>query len=122
MSAKDDIRKQIEAAVKRKKLLSKEVSRVKTISHWVSEFFSEIENTKKVDEFGSLTHFALSKLVVNIRTIDKQAYVVFKEPTDGDPKVEICWSAKFVASNNCEEVTVLDASSAFFQDAIERQD
>lgn len=123
MSVKLDMLKQIEAAVKRKKLLSKEISREKTIAHWVSDFFTEIQNTKKMDEYGSFTHLALSKLIVNLRVLDKKVAAVFKEPADGsEPKVEIYWSQVYAAKNNCEEVTVLDAPSAYFQDAMERQD
>lgn len=123
MSAKDDMFKRISAAVKRKKYLSKEISRDKTIVHWVSEFFSEVQNTKRMDEYGSFTHLALSKLTVHLRTVDKKVAAVYKEPADGsEPKVEIYWSEVYATQNNCEHITTLDAPSAYFQDAMDRQE
>lgn len=123
MSAKDDVLRQIEASIQRKKILAKEVSREKTIVQWVCEFFSEVEKTKNIDDQGNFASLALSKLIINLRTLDKKCSAVFKEPKFGnDPQVEIYWSKKYILDNNCEHVMTLDASSAFFQNAIERHE
>jgi len=116
---KQDLLKQIEASVARKNKLVKEMSREKTISNWVSEFFTEYEKIKRDDH---LTCLALNQLTNRLRTLDRKCYVAIKAPDDGSPTVEIMWSSRYIQDNNCEEVTVLDASAAFFQEAMEQME
>lgn len=120
---KRDLMKEIEAKIARKKQLAKQVSRQKTVANWVAEFFTEHSKTKKMDEGSHFQHFtnlALFQLKNQLRTLDNKCSVDFRQSDDGtDPVVEIRWSSKFAQANNCEEVLVFDASSAFFQSAIE---
>jgi hypothetical protein len=124
-NVKRDLMKEIEAKVARKKMLSKQVSRQKTVANWVAEFFTEYEKIKKMDENSapysiSFTHLAVNKLELQLRSLDRKCYVSFRKPDDGsNPVVEIKWSQLFIQTNNCEETLVLDASSAFFQSAME---
>lgn len=121
-NVKADLLKQINNSVARKKLLAKEASREKTIAYWVSEFFVEYEKVKKLDSGhnNTFSSLALNKLTIQLRNLDRRCSVLFKEPEDGtSPVVEIHWSSKYSAANNCEDVIVFDASSAFFQSAME---
>jgi hypothetical protein len=119
---KKDLMKEIEAKVARKKALSKQVSRQKTVANWVAEFFTEYEKTKKLDEgtlFQSFAMLALNRLNIQLRGLDRKCGVDFRPAEDGNPTVEIRWSKHFIQTNSCEEVLVFDASSAFFQSAME---
>jgi len=121
---KNDLMKEIEAKVAKKKQLSKQVSRQKTVANWVAEFFTEYDKTRKLDSnngygFGYFTSLALNRLAIQLRSIDRKCTVDFKEPPNETPVVEIHWSSRFIQTNNCEEVLAFDASSAFFQSAIE---
>lgn len=120
MSVKDDLLKKIAATVKRKQELAKEIAHEKTVSYWVAEFFKEVENVRSVDQTGNFKALALSNLISNIRKIDRRVTVIHKEPTVGEPQIEIRWSAVYVGMHDCEPVIVLDASSAFFQSMVER--
>jgi hypothetical protein len=114
--------KEIEAKIAKKKQLSQQVSQQKTIAKWVAEFFTEYEKTKKLDGMGypAFAHLALSRLNVQLSNLDRNCSVNFAELSeDGNLTIEIRWSKHFVQANNCEEVLVFDASSAFFQSAIE---
>lgn len=118
---KRDLMKEIEAKVARKKQLAQQLSRQKTVANWVAEFFTEYENTRKVEkptEYQFLAYMAINRLAIQLRAIDRKCVVDLRD-SDGVPVVEIRWSAPFILANNCEEVLVLDASSAFFQGAIE---
>ena len=118
MSARDEIFKRINAAVKQKGELAKVVaSRQKTISQWVSTFFSEVEAAKGND---SLVSLALHQLVINLQRLDRGATAYYKEPSAGDSVVEIYWTKKYAETNNCEPVMALDASTAHFQAAMEQ--
>ncbi len=119
---KQDLMKEIEAKVARKKQLAQQVSRQKTVANWVAEFFSEYDKTKKLDEgslYQSFASLALNRLTIQLRNLDRKCSVDFRQTGDGDPTVEIRWSKRFIQANNCEEVLVFDASSAFFQSAME---
>lgn len=120
---KKDLMKEIEAKVARKKALTKQLSRQKTVANWVAEFFTEYEKTKRLDEgsmFQSFASLALNRLNVQLRGLDHKCFVDFRQPLDGNsPVVEIRWSDRFIQANNCEEVLVFDASSAYFQSALE---
>lgn len=121
---KNDLMKEIEAKVARKKKLSKEVSREKTVSNWVAEFFTEWDKTRKLDEgaygYEHFTSLALNRLAIQLRNLDRKCTIDFKQPDDGSaPIVEIHWSGRFILANNCEAVLALDASTAFFQSALE---
>ncbi len=121
---KNDLMKEIEAKVARKKQFAKQASRQKTVANWVAEFFSEWDKTRKLDGenpfgYGYFTSLALNRLAIQLRGIDRKCTVDFKEPPNESPVVEIHWSPKFIQANNCEEVLAFDASSAFFQSAIE---
>lgn len=119
---KADLLKQINEQVARKKYLAKEVSREKTIAHWVSEFFIEYEKVKKLDTShdNTFSSLAVSKLTIQLRNLDRRCSVIFKEPqADVTPTIEIHWSSQYSQANNCEDVLVFDASAAFFQSAIE---
>ena len=120
---KNDLMKEIEAKVARKKQLAQHLSREKTIAKWVVEFFVEYEKTKKLDEGHLYLHFStltLNRLAIQLRALDHKCTVDFKHFEDGgNPIVEIHWSPQFVQANNCEEVLALDASAAFFQSALE---
>ena len=114
--------KEIEAKVARKKVLSQQVSRQKTVANWVAEFFTEFEKTKNMDKgslFQPFVTLALNRLNIQLRGLDRKCSVDFRPSDVGDPTVEIRWSKRFIQANNCEEVLVLDASSAFFQSAME---
>lgn len=118
---KRDLMKEIEAKVARKKQLAQQLSRQKTVANWVAEFFTEYENTRKVEKPGDyqyLAYMAINRLAIQLRGLDRKCDVELKE-SDGTPIVEIRWSAPFIQRNNCEEVLVFDASSAFFQSAME---
>jgi ribosomal protein S26 len=119
---KSDLMKEIEAKVIRKKQFSKQAARQKTIASWVTDFFIEYEKMKKLDQssiYSSFTSLALSRLNIQLRTLDRKCSVVFKEPEDNSPTIEIHWSSAFIQKNSCEETLVFDASSAFFQSAME---
>lgn len=119
---KKDLMKEIEAKVARKKQLAQQVSRQKTVANWVAEFFSEYEKTKKLDEgslYQSFAALALNRLSIQLRSLDRKCTVDFKQEDINNPTVEINWSQRFIQANNCEAVLVLDASSAFFQSAME---
>lgn len=113
--------KEIEAKVARKKVIAKQVSRVKTVANWVAEFFTEYEKTKNMDAgsmYQSFAALALNRLSIQLRSLDRKCSVDFR-PEDGNPIVEIRWSKRFIQANNCEEVLALDAASAHFQSALE---
>lgn len=110
---KSDLLKQIEAKVARKKELAKEVSREKTIVHWVSEFFTEFSKTRKLDPIG---YMAVQSLTARLRKFDRKVDVVFKVDSE---TIEIRWSSQYLQDNNCEDHLVFDASSAHFQSAME---
>ena len=122
-NVKRDLMKEIEAKVARKKQLSKQASRQKTVANWVAEFFTEYDKTRKLDGDNSYQHFTsltLNRLAIQLRALDRKCTVDFREPEDGsNPVVEIRWSTRFIQANNCEEVLALDASSAYFQSALE---
>ncbi len=66
---KQDLMKEIEAKVARKKQLAKQVSRQKTVANWVAEFFSEYDKTRKLDEgkpygYEHFTSLALNRLSI----------------------------------------------------------
>lgn len=120
---KEDLLRQIEKSVARKKMLSKEVSKEKTIANWVAEFFTEYEKIKRLSAAtnGTFAALAVAKLTTQLRNLDRKCFVNFKEATDDEnAKVEIHWSSQFIENGNCEEVMVFDASAAFFQEAIEK--
>jgi hypothetical protein len=121
-NVKRDLMKEIEAKVARKKVVAKQVSRQKTVANWVAEFFTEYEKTKNLDA-GSIYHsfaaLALDRLSIQVRGIDRKCFVDFRRHDDGNPTVEIRWSKPFIQANSCEEVLVFDASSAYFQSALE---
>ena len=113
--------KEIEAKVARKKQLATLVSQQKTVAKWVAEFFTEYEKTKKIDAgtpYRSLTYGAVDQLRGHLHRIDNGCQVYLSETND-PPTIEIRWSSAFLAANNCEEALVFDASSAFFQSAME---
>lgn len=121
---KQDLMKEIEAKIARKKLLSKQASRQKTVANWVAAFFTEYEKTKNLEtdhtwNMGPFTYLALNRLNIQLRGLDVKSHVDFRKTEDGNPIVEIRWSSKFIQLNNCEEVLVFDASSAYFQSALE---
>ena len=118
---KRDLMKEIEARVARKKQLAIQVSQQKTIAKWVAEFFAEYEKVKRFDEglpYHSWAQLAVGQLENQLRRIDKKCRVYILEERE-PPTVEVHWSAAFINTNNCEEVLVFDASSAFFQSAME---
>lgn len=119
MSARDEIFKKINAAVKRNKELSKNLSREKTIAQWVSKFFLDVESTKNIDQDGAFISLHLMELKSSLMHLDKKVSVSFKEPRDGEPTVEILWSPVYVAEHDCESAMALDASTAHFQAAME---
>jgi hypothetical protein len=117
-----ELQKEIEAKIARKKQLAQQVSQQKTIAKWVSEFFTEYEKTKRLDGTGypAFAHLALSRLNVQLSNLDRNCRVNFADSSEDDNLVvEIRWSKHFAQANNCEEVLIFDASSAFFQSAIE---
>lgn len=119
---KNDLMKEIEAKVARKKQLAKQVSRQKTVANWAAEFFTEYEQTRRLEDksgYQYLTSMALNRLAIQLRALDRKCTIDFKEPNDGSPVLEIHWSAGFVQKNDCETVLAFDASSAFFQSAME---
>lgn len=122
-NVKQDLMKEIEAKVARRKDLAKQASRQKTVANWVADFFAEHEKFKNMDEgslFNPFANLALNRLGIQLRGLDRRCTVDFKSLEDGSGSViEIRWSPRFIQTNNCEEVLVLDASSAFFQSAIE---
>lgn len=121
MSVKNDLLKKINASVKRKKELAKEVSREKTVAYLVSEFFSEVEKTKDLDrDSGIFAAIALSRLIQFIKKIDYKATVLYKQPASSEAHIEIRWSDNYVSEHNCEPTTVMDAASAFFQNMMDR--
>lgn len=116
--------KEIDARVARKKQLSQQVSRQKTVANWVAEFFTEYEKTKKLDRaeaYQSFAVLALNRLGIQLRSLDRRCVVNYRPEDDNDDNliIEIRWSTKFIQANNCEEVLVFDASSAYFQSAME---
>src|SRR5688500_13399097 len=116
MSVKDDLLKKINSNIQRKKELAKEVASEKTLATWISEFFSEIERLQQ-DEWKAI---ALSNLITKVRRIDYRAIVLYKDNTNEASQIEIRWSDVYLSKNNCESVTVMDASTAFFQKMIEK--
>lgn len=121
-NVKQDLMKEIEAKVARKKILAKQASRQKTVANWVADFFTEYEKIKKMDEgslFNNFASLALNRLSIQLRGLDRNCMVDFKQQDDQGPLIEVRWSRKFIQTNSCEEVLVFDASSAFFQSAIE---
>ena len=122
-NAKQDMMKEIEAKVARKKMLATKTSRQKTIANWVAEFFVEYEKTKKIDDtsfFSSFKSLALDRLNIQLRSLDRKCKVYFKDPKDeSSPIVEIHWTTSFIQTNSCEEVLIFDASSAHFESALE---
>jgi hypothetical protein len=123
MSIKSDLMKEIDAKVARRKELAKKLSREKTVANWVSEFFSEYDNTRKLDQGNGYEYFtslALSRLAIQLRNLDRKCTVDFRQDENGgDPVVDIHWSPKFVQANNCEDTISLDAATASFQSAME---
>lgn len=118
---KRDLMKEIEARVARKKTLSQQVSRQKTVATWVAEFFTEFEKTRQLGDihgYNPLEYLALDRLAIQLRSLDRKCQVDLKQ-NQGQHTVEIRWSNAFVQANNCEEFLVFDASSAFFQSAME---
>lgn len=118
---KNDLMKEIEAKVAKKKQLAKQLSRQKTVVNWVAEFFTEYESTRRVEkpqDYQFLAHMAINRLAIQLRGLDRKCQVDLRD-SDGTPVVEIRWSAPFIQKNNCEEVLVFDASAAFFQSAME---
>lgn len=119
---KQDLMKEIEAKVARKKLVAQQLSRQKTVAKWVAEFFTEHEKLKRIEEgtmWQPLTSLALNRLAIQLRAMDRKCTIDFRTEDESNPVVDIHWSPNFVQSNNCEETTSLDASSAFFQSAME---
>lgn len=119
MSARDDIFKKINASVKKQALIAKDLSKEKTIANWASELFTELESTKLIDSDGTFAYLALHQFQTNLRKIDYKCQVYIKEQKSDNPRVEIHWSRQYITKNDCEEVTVLDASTAYFQAAME---
>lgn len=121
-NVKADLLKQIENSVTRKKQLAKVASREKTIAYLVSEFFTEYQKVKRLGAMTSnvFSSLAVSKLTSQLRMLDRNCFVLFKEPEGEEtPTIEIHWSSSYSLTNNCEDVLVFDASSAYFQSAIE---
>lgn len=119
---KQDLMKKIEAIVARKKVFAKQASRQKTVANWVADFFTEHDKTKKIDgrhEYHTFASLVLDRLSTQLRTLDKRCIVDFRDIETNNPIIEIRWSPAFVKANNCEEVLIFDASSAYFQSAIE---
>lgn len=121
MSVKSDLLKEINAKAKRKKELSKALTREQTIAFFVAEFFKEMD---KIGGFLSsgLTGMAIMRLESNLKNLDRGCAVVFKSPNTPEEthRIEIRWSAPYVEKNNCEPVMVLDAAEASFQNALEQ--
>lgn len=119
---KKDLMKEIEAKIARKKVVAQQVSRQKTVANWVAEFFTEYEKTKNMDTnslYQPFLSLALNRLNIQLRSLDRKCSVDFRPSDASDPTVEIRWSKRFIQTNNCEEVLVYDASSAYFQSALE---
>lgn len=120
---KTDLLKEIEAKVARKKQLAHQASRQKTVANWVADFFTEYEKLRKLDQgtmYEPFASLALNRLSIQLRNLDRKCNVDLKQPADGgSPVIEIRWSKRFIQMHNCEEVLVYDASSAYFQSAIE---
>ena len=119
---KVDLMKQIEQAVARKKQLSKEVSKEKTIARWVSDFFTEYEKVSRLDSssYNVFVMLACNKLKIQLRNLDRKCELSLKDENKTDVIVEIHWSPQYAQANNCEEIMVFDASTAHFQCAIEQ--
>lgn len=121
-NAKRDLMKEIDAKVARKKVVAQQASRQKTVANWVAEFFTEYEKTKNMDNnslYQPFLSLALNRLNIQLRSLDRKCSVDFRPSDVSDPTVEIRWSKRFIQANNCEEVLVFDASSAYFQSALE---
>ena len=121
-NVKQDLMKEIEAKIARKKVVASQASRQKTVVSWVADFFAEHEKTKNLDRDTAymFSALALNRLRIQLRGLDGRCHADFREAEDGSGLVvEIRWSASFSQTNNCEQVLVFDASSAFFQSAME---
>lgn len=111
MSVKNDIVKEIEARVARKKALAKEISREKTIAHLVTEFFDLLEGVKAIDEIGMFQRSALNLLEHKLRDFDKSVRVKYKRDEE---LVEIHWSKAYCELTGYEQVLVIDKATAAF--------
>lgn len=117
---KNDLMKEIMASVARKKEVSKQVSQQKTIARWVTDFFIELEKIKKIDPQSYLIYLNRVRLQQQIQGIDKRSTVDLQfDDVSKQDIIVIHWSDTFVQINKCEEASVFDASSAFFQNAME---
>jgi len=119
---KNDLMKEIEAKVAKKKILSKQVSKQKTIITWIAEFFTEYEKIKKLDAENHYNHFsnlAIHRLNTQLHRIDSKCHVHLNRTDDQNPVVEVHWSSSYILANSCEEVLALDAASAHFQGMLE---
>lgn len=118
--AKADLLKEIERKIAKKKLLAQSLTRTKTVATWVSEFFTEYEKMKPMeDAWGSFATLNLNRLALQMKNLDRKCSVDFRTSEDGTPIVEIRWSANYIQDNDCEDVMVFDPASAYFQSAME---
>jgi len=116
---KRDLMKKIEAKVLKKKQLTQQVARLKTVANLVADFFNEYEKIKKFDKHHTFYALALNRLSIQLRNLDRKCHVSLKTE-DENVLVEIHWSSDFIQANNCEEVLSFDASSAIFQSSLEQ--
>jgi hypothetical protein len=119
MSVKNDLMKQIEASVQRKKQVAKDLTRNKTIATWVSDFFSAVEKTRALDQFGYLDSLEVQKLENNLRTLDRRVYITFNQRDANEPVVEIHWSNAYILLNQCDPVIAMTEATAFFEKTME---
>lgn len=114
-SIKRELLKKINKAVERKKELSKNLERNKTLYQWAVSFFDE------VDKAPVMANFELNKLLNKIKGLDRGAKLEYYEEDDNmlGSRIEITWSPAYVAANKCDNVFVIDAASAYFNAELE---
>lgn len=120
---KQDLMKEIEAKVIKNKQLAQQSLKRKTIANWVADFFTEYDKLKTLEKeklHGPFSSLALKRLHLQLQNLDNKCWIDFKQSENNNgPIVEIRWSKHFIKANNCEEILIFDAASAYFQSALE---
>ena len=123
---KDDLLKEIDKKIKRKKELSKEIAeRSSNVEAFIVKMIEEIEENLLVTANTTLEDPELRKYYVKsiegrVRTLDGGACVLpMWQSTEGEsPRINgltIKWSVPYQQANNCEEQLFVDLSSLLFK-------
>jgi hypothetical protein len=118
MGIKEDMLKQVNARVDKKKLLARQAAKPKTLNRWAVKFFKEVDNLPP-EGFDGIITLALSEINSNIQTVDRRAYVIYKYDSPSNAVLEVHWSNAYVAANNCEPVLVIDPATAYLDVALD---